>query len=91
VVWHEFDNAVGTQRPVTDELIVPEEGARLPPELAGAAFAALSLRAVHPDHAGWRRLTNVYFRRSGDGWQTVGIERMGELPPGVTRTRESGS
>lgn len=91
VMWHEFDNAVGTQRPVTDELMVPEEGARLPPELAGAEFAALSLRAVHADQAGWRRFTNVYFRRSGDGWQTVGIERMGEPPPGVTRTRESGS
>ena len=87
VMWHHFDNVTGEQHPVTDELVVPEEGARLPPELADADFVALSLRAVHPDHAGWRRLTNVYFRRSGDGWQTVGIERMGELPVGATRTR----
>jgi hypothetical protein len=87
LVWCRFDNVTGEQRPVTDELIVPEEGARLPPELAGDGFAALSLRAVHLEHAGWRRFTNVYFRRSGDGWQTVGIERLGELPPGVTRAR----
>lgn len=87
LMWHRFDNVAGEQRPVTDELIVPEEGGRLPAELANDEFAALSLRAIHPEFPGWRRFTNVYFRRSGGGWETVGIERMGELPEGVTRRR----
>jgi hypothetical protein len=86
-MWHRFDNTTGTQQPVTDELIVPEGGLVAPAELADADYLAVSLRAVHADHPGWRRSTNVYFRKSADGWDTVGIERMGELPVGVTRPR----
>jgi hypothetical protein len=85
LTWNAFDNTTGEQRQVGAEQALTGERATLPQELAGAEYVAASLRAVSRDHPGWRRPTRMYFRKSVAGWQTVGIERMGELPGGRRR------
>ena len=85
ITWHRFDNATGEHQPVGQENAVTGTTAELPRELAGEPFVGLSMRAVVRDYPGWRRATRVYFRRVAGGWQTVGIERMGDLPGGRTR------
>jgi hypothetical protein len=80
--WFRFDNATGAHEPVGGEVASAEPGVRLPSELRRAEYVAVRIRASHPSHPIWvRRPTRVYFRRSGDGWQTVGIERIDDRPP----------
>ena len=38
-------------------------------------FIAARLRAFHADHPAWAQPLVVYFRRAGDGWTLVGLER----------------
>jgi hypothetical protein len=78
--WFRFDNTTGEHTAVGEEIAVRDPSATLPAELTEGPFAGLSLRAGHPDHQGWSRTTRVYFRRDGRAWQTVGVERMDELP-----------
>ncbi len=78
--WYRFDNATGEHAEVGGEQTLSAGRGMLPQELAGSEYVALSLRAVSRDYPGWRRPTRVYFRKSGAAWQTVGIERLGELP-----------
>jgi hypothetical protein len=87
VSWYRFDNATGQHEPVGEEAVLQEDAAQLPRELSDAPFVAASLRAVSREHPGWRRATRAYFRKNGAAWQTVGIERLGELPGGVGRGR----
>jgi hypothetical protein len=82
LAWHRFDNTTGEHQAVGTDVQTNEESALLPRELADAEFVALSLRVVSREYPGWRRPTRVYFRKNAQGWQTVGIERMGELPGG---------
>ncbi|HXH05497.1 MAG TPA: hypothetical protein VNI83_02790 [Vicinamibacterales bacterium] len=80
--WFRFDNATGAHEAVGGEVVATEPGVPLPAELRGADYAAVRIRAVHPAHPLWlRRPTRVYFRRTAEGWQTVGIERIDDGPP----------
>lgn len=78
--WHRFDNATAGHEPVGAEVSFREPRTLLPPELGGEPFVAIAIRALHPDHPNWSRPTRVYFRKNGSAWDTVGIERMDELP-----------
>ena len=85
LTWYRFDNATGDHAQIGDEQALTSPRATLPQELAGAEYVGLALRAVARDYPGWRRPTRVYFRKGAAGWQTVGIERLGELPGGRRR------
>ena len=85
LTWFRFDNATGEHQRVGTESVLTATRAELPRELITDAYVGLALRAVARDYPSWRRPTRVYFRRSSAGWQTVGIERMGELPGGRRR------
>jgi len=80
LAWYRFDNATGEHTQVGQEAPIAQPRASLPAELAAAEYVGLSLRAVSRDYPGWRRPTRVYFRKTAAGWQTVGLERQGELP-----------
>jgi hypothetical protein len=78
--WYRFDNATGAHEVAGDEIAIREPRTLLPPTLRDAPFVAVALHGLHPDHPAWLRPTRVYFRRTAAGWQTVGMERMNELP-----------
>lgn len=74
--WSRFDNDAGTHLPVGTESAAQEPKGTAPAAaFAGAPYIAVSIRAEHPEHSEWHRPVQVYFRRQGDGWKTVGVFR----------------
>ena len=77
VRWSRFDNRTGKAEPMGDEMRVTQERAAAPSGLlTGSEFVMSTIRGEHPDHPGWRQPVQVYFRRAGAGWETVGIVRQ---------------
>jgi hypothetical protein len=76
LAWSRFDNATSANVGPVAELHVTEPKATAPPAIAdGAEYLSVSIRTSHADFPNWSRPTVVHFRRSGNGWQTVGLER----------------
>jgi hypothetical protein len=76
VQWSRFDNASSTHTPAGAEQTVTTGGAQAPRDLLSNDFVAATVRAFHPDHAGWQHPVIVYFRRAPDAtWTLIGIER----------------
>ncbi|HEU5315188.1 MAG TPA: hypothetical protein VFX49_03705, partial [Chloroflexota bacterium] len=76
VTWSRFDNRSGAHQPVGGETRVSATRAAAPPALLkDAEFASASIRAVHPQHPQWREPVQLYFRRAGGGWKTIGLYR----------------
>ena len=78
VRWSAFDNATATHTPHGEEQTVTAPRAQAPAALLSgrAAFIAATVRAFHPDHPAWAQPVELYFRRAGDGWRLVGLERQ---------------
>ncbi len=73
--WSRFDNNTNTTSPVGDEMVVTDTGARAPSEvLAGGDYISVRIETRHPRYPNWLPV-QVYFRRTGTGWQTVGLDR----------------
>jgi hypothetical protein len=77
--WARFDNATGTAEPAGDEVTVAEPRAVMPRELADAKFVRAIVTSHHPQQPNWVHPVHVFFRKQGNGWQTVGLERI--VPP----------
>ncbi len=77
IQWSAFDNASNTHKDVGAELSVTSPVAQVPAELLSARpdYICALVRTHHGDHAAWSRPLMLYFRRSGDGWALVGLER----------------
>ena len=77
VQWSAFDNATGTHKDVEPEQTVTSPVAQAPAALLSVRpeYVGALVRTFHPDHAAWTRPLMLYFRRGGDGWQLVGLER----------------
>ncbi len=75
VQWSRFDNDSGTHAPVGPALEVQAPEALLPDVLAGAAFVAARVHAVHPRYPHWVTPVTFYFRRDGTSWTPVGLVR----------------
>lgn len=76
VRWSRFDNDTGVHEPVGDEIRTREARLTAPSSLLrGGEFVAAAIHAVHPEYPQWRHPVQVYFRRTGGGWKTVGIYR----------------
>jgi hypothetical protein len=74
--WSRFDNALGQPTGSAVELTVKDVTSQAPAAiLDGSAFVTVSIQSVHPKYPRWADPVRVFFRRSGDGWQTVGLER----------------
>ena len=77
IQWSAFDNASSTHKDVGAEQSVTSPAAQAPAALLSTRpdYIAALVRAFHADHAAWSRPLMVYFRRSGDNWSLVGLER----------------
>jgi hypothetical protein len=75
LAWSRFDNAADTHQAVGSDVQVTEPSARMPAGLAGADYISVRVISHHPDQSAWSQPVQVYFRREGGGWKTVGLER----------------
>jgi hypothetical protein len=76
--WANFDNAAATAHAVGSEQTVTEPKASAPAELIAAKpdYISVEVRAFHPDQPAWSQPLSAYFRRSGDRWTLVGLDRV---------------
>jgi hypothetical protein len=76
VRWSRFDNTTGAVRD-TVETEMPGSSAPAPTQLlTGAEFLQLEVSAEHPRRPEWRQPVTVHFRRAGNGWALVGVQRL---------------
>ncbi len=76
VTWARFDNNTGTLTPVGSEAQFTGLKASAPAELlTGSDYVVATIVGDHPEHPGWRRPAQMYFRRGAAGWTPVGIYR----------------
>jgi hypothetical protein len=77
VQWARFDNLTGTHADAAAEETLRETRSQAPAALLAARpdYISARLRAFHPEHPAWAHPLVVYFRRAGDGWALVGLER----------------
>jgi hypothetical protein len=76
--WARFDNATRTATAIGDTTGAAGAPLAAPANLPNAAgtYLKVSIAAAGGDNAAAREPVDVYFRRTGSGWQLVGIERM---------------
>jgi hypothetical protein len=73
--WSRFDNTTDTHTAVGDEVVVTDTRALAPPAvLKGSDYISVRIATRHPRYPTWVPV-QVYFRRTGAGWQTVGLDR----------------
>ncbi len=77
VRWARFDNAAGTAHTVGDEQTLQEPKATAPAALLSAKpeYISVEVRAFHADHPAWSQPLSAYFRRTGERWTLVGLDR----------------
>ena len=76
LTWSAFDNATGENVGQEETVESSAPMSRAPTDiLSNRTFVSLSIRTTHPDFPAWRNPTLVHFRRTPDGWETVGIDR----------------
>ena len=77
VQWSRFDNAAGTHEDAGPEQTLSQSRAEAPASLVSARpdYVSVRLRAFHADHPDWSQPLVAYFRKTGDGWTLVGLER----------------
>jgi hypothetical protein len=86
--WMLYDNATDQTRPLSTTQsgttsIDPPRGL---PASAGSMIA-IDISADSAEHASWKRPVRSYFRRTGNGWKLVGLERLPEKLPEEKVTR----
>jgi len=77
IQWSVFDNASAGHKDVGSEQTVTKTTAQAPAALFASQpeYVSALMRAFHADHPAWSQPLRVYFRRSGDRWSLVGLER----------------
>ena len=76
LTWYRFDNVTGEYDLVVEEEWIEEPRAQVPNAvLAGQDLVAVVIRGIHLEHTTWLRSARVHFRKTADGWETVGVER----------------
>jgi hypothetical protein len=77
IEWSRFDNGTGAHQPIGVEQTVTVPRAAAPAALTNAPpeYVSVRVRAVQPDQPAWATPVVAYFRRAGDGWSLVGLER----------------
>ena len=77
VQWARFDNATGRHMPYGPEVSATSVPIQAPADLMAERpeYIAARLRAFHSEFPAWSQPLQAYFRRAGDGWTLVGLER----------------
>jgi len=92
-MWFRFDNATGGTRPIA-ETRSTTTSMRAPGGLehAGAGtFIAIDIAVDSAAQPSWQQPVRIVFRRTGDNWKLVGLERLPEgkpaeeLPPNAAK------
>ena len=77
LAWSRFDNGSGIHTPEGSEVDADTSTARAPASLlARGGYIAVRISTDHPRHPSWSEPVDVYFRREGEGWKTVGVFRL---------------
>jgi hypothetical protein len=74
--WFGLDNDSGQHYFLRDVASVTAPIATVPPVLESSEYMGVEIRTFHSDFPHWAAPVRVYFRKSTDGWTTVGIERV---------------
>jgi hypothetical protein len=77
IEWSRFDNNTGMHTAAGNEQTITDRRANAPAALLSSSpeYVSARLRAFHPEHPGWSHPLLLYFRRTGEGWSLVGLER----------------
>lgn len=80
--WFQFDNATGDTRPLADTVSATTT-LNAPANLASAAgaFIGADLSIESTGHPTWQQPVRSIFRRDGNGWTLVGLERQPDARP----------
>jgi len=75
--WSTFDNNSGATRLIA-KTSGPGMSISAPQDLPSAtgSFILVEVSAVGAPHESWTKPVKAYFRRTGNGWKLVGLERM---------------
>jgi hypothetical protein len=76
IAWARFDNTSGTAHPVGEPITVTGTKAEVPRELLSASYVRAIVTSHHPQQPNWVHPVHVFFRKEGNGWKTVGLERV---------------
>ena len=80
--WSRFDNTAGSPAGESIEMRAAEPRAAAPRAvLESGPYISVIVRTAHPRYPTWNLPVTLVFRRSGAGWQTVGVDRT--VPPAV--------
>ena len=82
IAWARFDNAAGNAEPVGEAITVKEPRAAAPRELLNADYIRVIVTSHHPQQPNWVHPVYIFFRKDGNGWKAVGLERV--MPPSKT-------
>jgi hypothetical protein len=89
--WMIFDNMSGQTKPLSateSQTMTLQAPAGLP--TAAGSYIEVDIAADVQAHPSWKEPIKTYFRRTGQGWQLVGLERLPEKVP-VGQTLEGQS
>jgi hypothetical protein len=76
VTWSRFDNRTGMHTTIGEPHTSPDPRATAPPALLrNAEFIGASISTEHRDYRHWKQPVQVYFKRTEQGWRTVGLFR----------------
>jgi hypothetical protein len=76
--WFTFDNATQTAAPIGESASASGDGIDPPAGWRDAqpgAYVKVSVHAVDPSRPAWAKPIDLFFRRTVNGWQLVGVER----------------
>ncbi len=77
--WAAFDNTAGTAVGESYDLESVAPRVAAPRAVLGGDFVTVVVRTAHPDYPAWDLPVTFTFRRAGEGWAVVGVERR--TPP----------
>jgi hypothetical protein len=76
IAWARFDNNTGAAQPAGDPVTVNDTKAAVPRELLNAEYIRAIVTSHHPQQPNWAHPVYVFFRKQGEGWKAVGLERV---------------
>jgi hypothetical protein len=77
--WARFDNATGNAEQIGEQVTTKEPASMLPRELRDAPYVRAIVTSHNQEQPNWAHPVHVFFRKQGNGWKTVGLERV--IPP----------
>ena len=77
-MWARYDNAAGQAQVIGVPTPSGQERIQGPGDLprADGSFLKVSVSAVDPVNPAWARPVDVYFKRTGNAWKLVGVDRV---------------